>query len=365
MKDNKQLSFSVVPFIEDSIPAFTEDEVRGQEWIANGKKNDYPNWLYSLYTDSATLQTLIDGVVDYVGGDEINMNFDLGWGKNKVNRLGMTINDLVGVCATDYCVFGGFYLQVIRNTVGKVSELYWLDYRYVRSDKKNNTFYYSEDFAKDKTYGRCKCLVYPKFIPDFDDNVSIFFCKRPQTRGTYPLPRYSGALKPIMTDIKINNFNLNEVNNNFTVSAVINMNNGIPDEATKDKIERDLEEKFTGSENAGRFLVSYNEDKDHAAEITRLNTDDFDKRYEALQARTQSQIYVAFRATPNLFGLPNQTTGFNAQEYQSAYSLFYRTVIRPIQNQIVDALDKITGMNGSIEIVPFTLNLDTNANNVE
>lgn len=365
MEDKKvTVAFSTLPFVETNIPKYTEDTARGKDWVAAGADNNYFNWLYSLYEDSATLQSLINGVGDYICGDEVDFNIDWGWGENKVNRKGETAFDVVGRCVADLLIYGGYYLNVIRNKVGQVREIYWLDYRAVRTDKDNQVFYYSKDFVDSKSYGRCKCVVYPKFNPDFPADASIYFYKRPQSRGIYPRPMYSGALKAVVTDIKINEFGLNEVSNNFVASAVINMNGGIPDKETKEKIERDIKEKFTGSENAGRFVLSFNEDKDHSTEIQRLGTDDFDKRYEGLQKRVQSQIYVAFRATPNLFGLPTATTGFNAQEYQSAYSLFYRSVIRPMQNAIVDSVNYITGVKGSLTIEPFTLNLDTNAGDV-
>ena len=89
--------------------------------------------------------------------------------------------------------------------------------------------------------------------------------------------------------------------------------------------------------------------------VERLNGDDFDKKYSVLAERSREQIFTAFRATPNLFGFPNQTTGFNEQEYASSFKLYNRTVVRPIQNIIVDAFDKIYSQTGSIVITPFSL----------
>lgn len=362
-KDNvKTYTFSAIdPFKVSNLPSAKENEVRGQNWVVYGEKNAYPNFLYSLYQEDATLQSIIDGMIDFVKGNDITLNVDLGWGQNIVNRKGQRIEELVEKCASDYAIFGGFYVQVVRSNDKRVKELYWLDYRYMRTDKDNQTFYYSEDFASEKTYGRCKTLIYSKFVPEFvDDMTSVLFYKRPQSRGTYATPIYNGSLKSIVTDMKINNFSLNEVENNFTASALINFCNGIPDDKVKEEIERDLEEKFSGSENAGRFLISYNVDQDHATKVERIQADDFDKRYEALQRRVQSQIFVSMRANPQLFGMPVEGTGFAGQEYSSAYALYNRTVIKPIQTSITDVFDKILGVKGSITIAPFSMELPNN-----
>ena len=87
--------------------------------------------------------------------------------------------------------------------------------------------------------------------------------------------------------------------------------------------------------------------------------DDFADRYEALHKRSREQIFTAFRATPNLFGLMTETTGFNEQEFAEAFKLYNRTVVKPIQKVIVDAFDKIFGVDGSITITPFNLENDS------
>lgn len=359
-KAPRMVTFSAIdPFKVSAIPSAKETEGRGQNWVVYGDRNAYPNFLYSLYQDDATLQSIIDGQIDYCKGEEIHLAIDLGWGEDIVNRTGENIEDFAEKCFSDLAIFGGYYIQVIRDNSGNIKELYWLDYRFMRTDKDNQTFYYSEDFESEKSYGRCKTLVYPRFIQDATVQTSVYFYKRSQSRGTYATPIYNGAIKSIVTDMKINNFSLNEVENNFTASALINFCNGIPDDKIKEEIERDLEEKFQGSENAGRFLISYNVDQDHATKIERIQSDDFDKRYEALQKRVQSQIYVSMRANPQLFGMPVEGTGFAGQEYQAAYALYNQSVIRPSQKAFVNVMDKIFDAEASVSIVPFQSELPT------
>lgn len=138
-------------------------------------------------------------------------------------------------------------------------------------------------------------------------------------------------------------------------NLIINFNNGQPNDEQKKEIERGINEKFSGHQNAGRILISYNDSDDNKTTIERLNDDNFDEKYSALAERSRQQIFTAFRATPNLFGDPSASTGFNEQEYESSFKLYNRTVVRPIQAEIIDSFDKILGMKGSVAVAPFTL----------
>jgi hypothetical protein len=45
-------------------------------------------------------------------------------------------------------IFGGFAIQVIRNMAGGIAELYYIDFMKLRSDEKNEVFYYADDWSK-------------------------------------------------------------------------------------------------------------------------------------------------------------------------------------------------------------------------
>ena len=343
------------PYLQDNKVENVEKEISGVDFIAWGTDNQYPGYLFSLYEDCATLQSIINGTVDFVCGNDISCNLPIF--EKTVNKNGDTINDIIQRISTDYLIFGGFALQVIRNSLGEITELYWIDFTKIRSDKKNEVFFFSEDWCK--SYGRVKYIIYPKFNPDDSNPSSIFYYKGNKTRGTYPTPLYNAAITSCELEKKINQFHLSEINNNFLTSKIINFNSGIPDDDLKNEIERNLNEKFSGSENAGRILISFNNNKDSETTVADIPQDEFGERYDSLAKRSTSQIFTAFRATPNLFGLPTETTGFNQQEFSEAFKLYNRTAVKPIQKVIVDTFDKIFGVDGSITIEPFNLEYDS------
>lgn len=117
-------------------------------------------------------------------------------------------------------------------------------------------------------------------------------------------------------------------------------------------------EKFGGSENAGRFLLSFNNGKDNATTVDRLNTDDFADRYNNLAKETQNRIITTFGATPALFGIPTENNGFNSQEYSDLFKIYSRLRIKPIQKQIIDTFDYITNIEGCMSFIPYSLEDD-------
>lgn len=331
-----------------------EKKINGKDFVSWGENNGYSQFLWQCYNDCATLQAVVDQLSDYIVGDNVVCNvpdFD-----KVLNKKGETVRDIVQKISMDYLIFGAFALQVIRNLAGNVAEIYWVDINKIRSDEKNEIFFYSDDW--NKSYGRVKYVSYPKFTPGDANATSIFYFKGHKTRSVYGVPMWNAATPNVMIDIAITKFHQNEINNNFMGSKLISFNNGIPDENLKAEVERNIVEKFSGSENAGRIMISFSQSKDNAPVVVDLGTDDFDKRYESLEKRNKEQIFVAFRCTPTLCGMIAENNGFSTNEYRDSYKLFNKTVVRPIQTSIVDCFDKIFGKSGSVAIEPFTIEFE-------
>lgn len=352
MENNISLRFSAIdPIVKSNIPEPTEKDYGDNRYVYWGIDNAYPQFLFDLSQNCAILGSIIQGVIDYVKG-------------NSVSSTVMTqeeAEDLIEKTVSDYAIFGVFYWQIIRNLGGKVQKINWLDARYVRSDKDNNVFYYSENFGK--RYGRTNnALVYNRYNPDRLDPESIICVKSPMSRGVYGTPLWSGAIKDAVIQTKIETFHVSELENNFAGSAVISFNNGQPTSEQKKEIEKMVSEKFAGAENAARFLLIYNDSKDNAASVERLTTDDLPDRYENLAKRTREQLFISWRATPSLFGLATADNAFNNEEYEQAFRLFSKTVIRPIQTKITSTLAKLFNGNDVMTIEPFSLEVRTDEN---
>lgn len=357
--DNKKINIQLSalnPYIQTNIVENTEKEINGKDFIAWGNNNQYPQYLFSLYSDCATLQSIINGTSDFICGNDIICNVPNF--ATSINKKGDTIAELLQHIAVDYLIFGGFAIQVIKDFNNNISELYYIDFSKLRTDKKNEVIFYSEDW--DKSFGRVKYITYPKFNPNDNNPTSIIYYKGNKTRTTYPTPLYNASIIACELEKKINQFHLNEISNNFLSSKIINFNSGVPDDDLKEEIERNINEKFSGEENAGRILISFNENKENETTVTDIAQDNFADRYNALAKRMREQIFTAFRATPNLFGLMTETTGFNSQEFAEAFKLYNKTTVRPIQNVIIEMFNKLFNTSNAVTITPFSLDDNNN-----
>lgn len=344
---------AIDPIVESNIVSPKEEKMRGKEVMSWGEKNCYPDYLLGLYKNVTTLKSIIDGCVNYVKGDAVTFGAE---GDKSMNRRGETITELVDQCAFSYLLYGGFYLQIIRTMdMQRVSEVNVLDPRYVRTNDECDVFYYSEDW---KYVQNDKMTVYPKYMAgvlDPSQKASILAYKF--SRGqVYPSPLYAAAVTACETERCIDEYHLNAISNGFTGSMLVNFNNGanISDQEMEE-IERRFSEKFSGSKNAGRIVFCYNNGKENATTLEQTQIQDYGEKYESLAKRSRQQIFTAFKANPNLFGIPTESLGFSSEEYESAFKLFNRTQIQPIQQVIIDSFDKIYGVKGSVTITPFTL----------
>ena len=304
------------------------------------------------------MKTIVDGTASYVSGDDAVCNVP---GFNAVmNKKGDTLRNIIKWCARDYNLYGGFALEVIRSLGGQVAEVYYIDFRYLRSDKKNESFWYSEDYGK-KYMRSSKAILYPKYIPGGEAPASIVYVKNDVTY-TYPIPRYSGAIKACEIERHIDDMHLSSLENGFMPSYIINFLNGIPEDAQKAEIEKNVTEKFCGSSNEGRVLLNFANGSENAATVEKLEVSDFADKYKAAAERSRSTIYESMQAIPQLFGNMAASTGFNEVEFKTAWDLFNGTVVRDQQRVIGDAFDYIFGVKNSISINPFVLGDQTNVN---
>jgi hypothetical protein len=279
-----------------------------------------------------------------------------------MNLRGDTIAEQVKDIALDRWIYGGFALQVIRNLAGEVAEVYYIDMRYLRANKEADVFYYCEDWSK---RGRKDTITYPTFMPRLDwgklsdeernrHASSILFVKDNHTH-TYPQAPYGAALKACEMERMIDDFHIADLNNHFVASAIINFNNGEASDKVKEEIENDFTEKFGGVKNGGRIAFSWNPNKESATEIQEFEVKDFGERYKALAEYCRQQIFTAFRANPNLFGIPTEGNGFANEQYEESFTLYNRTQILPVQNLITLAYEKIFDRPDVLKIKPFSM----------
>lgn len=359
-----RISFAAIdPYVDTNIILPVEKFVPAKDLVEWGTRNSYPDYLLDLYNSVPTLRAIINGNIDFIAGDDVSiLPLTQHLPNGIMNNRGDHIREQIKDISKDYEIYGGFALQIIRNLIGEVAEVYYIDMRFLRTNKEGNVFYYCEDWSKSV---RKDVIVYPAFMPNLnwdalDDEArnrnasSILYVKNLHTQ-VYPAPLYAASIKACEIERLIDDFHLADINNHFVSSAIINFNNGIPDDDVKEQIEREFTEKFCGASNGGRTAFSWNPNKESATDIVEFEVKDFGERYKSLSDHSKQQIFTAFRANPNLFGIPTEGNGFANEQYAESFKLYNRTQIKPVQRMIADAYDKIYGQPKVLTIVPFSM----------
>ena len=374
-KQNKpsraSFSFAAIdPYVDNKMILPVERFVSGKDLVEWGNRNSYPDYLLDLYNNVPTLRSIINGNIDFITGDDVSIRpLTDNLPNGQMNNRGDNIREQIKDIAKDYEIYGGFALQIIRNLIGMVAEVYYIDMRYLRTNKEGNVFYYCEDWSKS---GKKDVIVYPAFMPNLnwdalDDEQrnrnasSILYVKNVHTQ-VYPAPLYAASIKACEIERLIDDFHINSLQNQFVSSAIINFNNGDPGDEMKKEIEDAINEKFAGAANGGRIMLSFNKNKESATDIVEFEVKDFGERYKALSEHSRQQIFTAFRANPNLFGIPTEGNGFANEQYAESFKLYNRTQIQPVQRLIADTYDKIYGTKGVLTIVPFSMEGETEDN---
>lgn len=305
-----------------------------QEW-----RNRYPDYLLHLFNTSAKHNAIIRGKTDYITGQ--------GWEVDKTGIGTMAeaqiyafvrdndLTELLGQVAMDLELYGGAAIEVIYNATNKkIARLCHVNFAKVRVDKECKVAFYSADGWKKAQPEKVEAI--PVFNASNPQPKSILYVKLySPDKDVYPLPSYIGAIPYVELDGEIANFHLNGIKNGFMAGTIINFFNGTPTEDDRKAIEQKVNDKFAGSDNANKILLTFNDTRDQGPEIAQLNGNDLDKRFDALNATVQQEVFTGHRIVdPALFGIKSEGLFTSRNQIRDSYELFQKTYISARQSFI-------------------------------
>ena len=341
-----------------NLSSYTTPQVKEdnrKQWVEYGDDNMYYEYLINRYNGSATNNAIINGVTELIYGKGVGATD----ASQKPNEYAQMISMFSKHCLRRICfdlkALGQATFQVIYNEdktqVAQVEHfpVETLRYEKCNDDGEVEAYWYSKDWTKIRKKG-----YEPERIPAFGygeqgDKIEIF-CIRPYRAGFYyysPVD-YQGGLQYAELEEEVANFHLNNVRSGLHPSMLINFNNGVPSDEERELIERKIINKFSGSSNAGKFILAFNDSADTQASIEPVQLSDASNQYEFLAEESREKLMVAHRITsPFLLGIKDGSgLGSNADEIKTASLLFQNTVIRATQELILDAMDDILAYNG-------------------
>lgn len=349
--------FNVYGLPTHELPLFREQP--GREFVTYGYDNLYGDYLRDLFLGSSIQSAVVNGVSEMIYGEGLDATDreekPEQWLKTQ-RMLEQSDEHLLRQLCFDLKLYGQCYVQVIWNRVRtEIAELRFLPAHSVRcgiadSQGRVDKFFVSPDWSRVRE-NRYAPIEYPAWDTEDRTQAASVYQIKSWTPGIhyYGLPDYVGSTNYIELDREVSSFHLNNIKNGLFPSMMLAFNNGIPSDEERRTIERHVNDKFSGSNNAGRLLISFNDGSDNAPQLTPVNPNDNDGMYEFLATECTTKILAGHRITsPLLFGIRGQGDGFgnNAEELRDSFSLFQNTVIKPFQRTLLDGLQPLFQTNG-------------------
>ena len=313
-------------------------------WIDYGYNNLFPQHLITLYYNSPIHNALTNSIAYMIEGKGTGTILD---------------NALQGI-AFDLKLQGAFVAEVIWSMdftrVVKINHLPFENCR-LACDKEEEDItgiWYSRDWANSRSKkGK------PEFIPAFNPLQAeeqprqvIYAHGMMAGSSYYAKPDYFGALNYVELSYQMGLYHVNNILNGLFPSFIINFLNGIPQKEEREAIRREWEERLSGASNAGKFLMTFNEDPTRAPSIESFPLSDADKQYQFLSEETAKQIMVGHRVVSPLIHGIRESNGFgsNKDEMLVGMEIFNNQVIKPYQRIITNTFAPILGSDLTIEM---------------
>jgi hypothetical protein len=355
-------------------------EERGKDWISYGTENWnnlFPQFIIDLYYNSSTQAAIINATSEMIAGenlvieDEDDRDLDarvkLQHFMDRANS-NESLHEVIKKISFDFKLQGAFALNIVwSKDRTQIAEIYHIAVEKIRAEKPNKmgrveAYYVSSDWANTRTNK-------PYRVPAFNTNDRtcanqiLYTGLYSPNMNCYHTPDYVAANNWALVDQHVAEYHLSNIQSGFSGSYFISFANGVPTAEERYQIEQSLADKFTGAKAAGRFILTFSEDRTRVPEITPISMSDADKQYLALQELLVQNILTGHRVTsPMLMGIKNDTgLGSNVDELNAASNFYLNTVVKPFQDHIVKVLRKIFKVNNMdmpvnfVQLKPITL----------
>jgi hypothetical protein len=330
-------------------PKITED--KRKNWVNYGDDNNYYQYLIDLYTNSTTNHSIINGVSNMIYGKGIDATDSNTKTEEYAALKSIFSNTDLKNVVLDLKLLGEGSFQIIYEK-GKVIKAEHFPRQTLRAEKMNEygkieAYYYFYDWSKLKPNSK------PERIAAFGcgngKEPEIKIVKKYVSGYDYYCPvDYQGGLAYAELEGEVADYLINDVQNGFSGTKVVNFNNGIPDKEKQLNIKSDVMSKLTGSKGE-KVIIAFNNNAESKTTIDDVPLNDAPQHYEYLSRECQNKLIVAHRVTsPLLLGIRTENNGLgsNADEIETASLLFDNITIKPYQELLIDCIGDILAVNG-------------------
>lgn len=325
-------------------------ESKREDWVTYGDSNSYFSFLIDRYKNSTTNNAIINNISRLIYGRGL-FALDANKKPNEYAQMMALFNqDCLRKLAFELKALGQCAIQVhYSKDHKKILKAYHIPVQLLAPEKCNKdgeieAYYYSDNWDDTRKYkpSRISAFGYS------NNEVEILYIK-PYSLGMkyFSYVDYQGALSYAMLEEEVANYLINEVQNSFSGTKIVNFNNGVPTPEQQDQITSQVLGKLTGS-NGRKVIVSFNDNVETRTSVEDIPLNDAPDHYTYLSEECLRKIMLGHNVTsPLLFGIAS-SNGFssNADELKNSTILFDNMVIKPFQDLLISGLDRILAFNG-------------------
>lgn len=324
-------------------------ESKRDNWVEFGEDNNFFQFLIDRYNGSTTNNAVINNIIKLIYGRGLDAT-DSNRKPNEYAQMIMLFRkDVTKKAVSDLKLLGQYALQLIYNKQKtEIVRVEHIPVQLLRAEKCNSkgeieAYYYSDNWEDTRKF-------IPKRISAFgfgDKTLEILYIGN-YTVGQkyYSNVDYVGCIPYAKLEEEIADYLINDVQNGFSPTSIVNFNNGIPDEEKRELISRQVTKTLTGSKGK-KVIVSFNNDETKKTTVDSVALNEAPKHYDYLSEEAKSKILLGHGVVSGLqFGIPT-ANGFssNADELKNAITLFDNMVIRYFQDTFINGIDKILAYN--------------------
>ena len=358
---DKSTNIHVLELSTYSQPTIVEDS--RNDWVEYGDDNDHYDWIIGRYKNSTTNNSIINNAVRLCYGKGLDA-LDASKKPNEYAIMRSLFNPkmLRAGFLNEYMLADG-YIQVLYNkNHTKIVQTEIVKTRLIRPEKCNTEgviegYYFSNNWDDTKKYPPKR---YAAFGTSKDEIEILHFGKESIDLKYFSEVDYQACLPYCVLEEEIADYQINDVQNGFSGTKVVNFNNGVPTEEQQKEISKRVKGKLTGSKG-DKVIIAFNDNKEGETTVEDIPLNDAPEHYAYLSEESRNKILNGHCViSPFLVGIMHDGSGFSssADEIEVATKTYYNQTIRPHQELLIDALDQILAFNGiSLKLYFKNLNL--------
>ena len=359
MSDKKNIH--ILELSTYSQPDIVEDSKN--DWVEYGVNNDHYEFLIDRYKNSTTNNSIINNVARLIYGKGLNAS-NASKKPNEFAQMkslfkpktlrALALNEYMLGCGVLQCIFDEKHTKVIRVEAVKT--------KHVRPAKCNEdgeieAYYYSDNWTDTKKFP-------PKRIPAFGTSKEpiefLVYGKDSIDLKYFSEVDYQACIPYCVLEEEISNYLINDTQNGFSGTKVVNFNSGTPSEEQQRLIANKVKGQLTGAQG-DKVIIAFNDNQEEKTTVEDIPLDNAPEHFSYLSTEAQSKILNNHNVvSPMIVGITTANSGFssNGDEIEVATKFFYNQTVKPHQELLIDAIDEILAFNGiSLKLYFENLNL--------